>query len=136
MLAENKGFSFLTLTSSANQYQGNPAPRTRENPLIECGAKGAIGVVLNHQFSLYFESQPIWCYDWSAHIKCAPLKSRTSFSLRGFPAVTKTLSDAAPFQSGCRVSSLCLLALSCQNKKSLKNTRWEFEKKLNIVKGP
>lgn len=47
---------------------------------------------------------------------CAP-----SLSFRGVPAVPKKISQTQHlFQSSCCLSSLCLLALSCPNKKDEK----------------
>lgn len=78
---KSKGFSLKKTkhqTTFNNQFPGgSPAPWTWGNPFIQYGAEGyTVGVVLNHHFSLYFESQPIQCYDWLVHIK--QLTSRCS----------------------------------------------------------
>lgn len=78
----------------------------------------------------------LWLVTWhkAAHIKCTPLKSRTSLRFRGVPAVSlwKKMSDA-PFQSGCWLPFLCLLALLCQNKDNWEKNLLEVWKKKSWI---
>lgn len=105
----------------------------QENPFDGMWCEWGVGVVLDPPFSLYFEKPAYLVFMIGRFTSSALLLKAQLLSASEVPAVTKTLSDAAPFRSGCYGSSLCLLALSCQNfkKKKLKNICWEFEKKLD-----